>query len=456
MDGIEGTVKRSLQFRLSARVSCVILVVALAAGAFSFYRAFQDAIELQDDQLRQMVAVLHRQHIAPAHVDAQQHIDFEDAEARIVVQPLPPPGAPAVALPGELPGIPTDLAEGFHNVPVAGRTWRIYVRSPDPLTRIAVGQQAVVRDEIARDSALRTVAPLLILIPILLLLVGDLIRTMLKPLKDMAAELDRRSEQSLHEIEGRDLPAEIVPFVVAINRLLARVAQSVAVQRRFVADAAHELRSPLTALSLQSELLQATDMSAEAAQRLVTLRLGIQRARHLLDQLLDFARVQGSLAVPAAPVSMQVTLRSVLEDLMPLVHAKNIDIGVTSAHDQTVPVQESDLRMLFKNLLENAIRYSPPGGRIDLSVQAHPHTVTLRIEDSGPGIPESERERVFDAFYRILGREQAGSGLGLSIVKTIADRHGATLALAYTDAQARCGLRVDLTFARQVPQAERA
>jgi two-component system OmpR family sensor kinase len=217
-------------------------------------------------------------------------------------------------------------------------------------------------------------------------------------------------------------------------------------QRRFVADAAHELRSPLTALSLQAERLANTEISANAHERLNTLRNGIERGRALLDQLLALARANTAEIEPASDVSIQQVVRKVLEDMMPLADAKGIDIGVVSAVDAHVHSNEVDIITLIKNLVDNAIRYTPAGGRVDLSVLTRNEAIALVIEDNGPGIPETERERVFDPFYRVLGSEEIGSGLGLSIVKTIAARNGAEVSLAFVNGLSKTGLRVTVTF----------
>ena len=217
-------------------------------------------------------------------------------------------------------------------------------------------------------------------------------------------------------------------------------------QRRFVADAAHELRSPLTALSLQAERLADAEMSANAQERLSTLRKGIERGRTLLDQLLALARAQSSANTSNTTVSVQQVYRRVLEDLMPLAEAKGIDIGVVSDPDAHVLVSEVDLITLVKNLVDNAIRYTPTSGRVDLSFLATKEGTTLVVEDNGPGIPEAERERVFDPFYRVLGSDEIGSGLGLSIVQTISARVGAKVSFGYASDQSRSGLRVMVTF----------
>jgi two-component system OmpR family sensor kinase len=231
---------------------------------------------------------------------------------------------------------------------------------------------------------------------------------------------------------------------MAINRMLGRMGKAMDTQRRFVADAAHELRSPLTALSLQAERLAEADMSDEARKRLGDLRQGIRRGRSLLEQLLALARAQSSAESPAAPVSIQDMYRRVLEDLMPMAEAKQIDIGVEGREDAQVWVGALDMTTLLRNLVDNAIRYTPEGGRIDLSVSVAKGEAVLRVEDTGPGIGLVERDRVFDPFYRTLGNEQSGSGLGLSIVQAIARRIGANIRLGFSDAEKQTGLRVDL------------
>lgn len=445
MDGFQGKLRQSLQFRLSAWLCLVILAIAVAAGVFSYLSAFREAIELQDDQLRQMAALIHRQQLPLIPASPADPLDG-DPQSRVVVQLLPSPGASTSEPAGLLSDLPASLPDGIRTLNSGHTSWRVVIKSLASGSRIAVGQRTEVRDEIARDSAQRTLMPFLILIPVLLLLVGGLIRNMFRPLKAMALDLDRRSEQDLREVASSHLPLEIRPFVVAINRLLSRVAQSVSMQRRFVADAAHELRSPLTALSLQAEQLEAADMSAHARERLAVLRGGIRRTRGLLDQLLMLARVQDSSRVRTRAVSVQQVFRQVLEDLMPLAEVKNIDVGVEGTQDARVTAPEADLKTLVKNLVDNAIRYTPNGGRINLSVHANGGNVILQVTDTGPGIAPQERQRVFDPFYRVLGHDEVGSGLGLSIVQTIADRLGAKIDLDYASEPTQSGLRIAVTF----------
>lgn len=452
MDGRKGKLTDSLRFRLSLGLSLAILAVALVAGIFSFVSAYREAHELQDDVLRQVARLFDDRHLPLAHSGDSGRLANSDEESRVIVQYLPAP--PATGAPNDGAGqrtdavlaLPASLPDGLQSFSVASERYRLLVKTLASGKRIAVAQETSFRDEIARDSAIRTVMPLLILVPILLLVAADLIRRMLRPITTLAAEIDRRDEQDLQPFEDTPLPAEFRPFVVAINRLLGRVGQAMNAQKRFIAEAAHELRSPMTALSLQAERLADADMSADARQRLSTLRRGIDRGRALLDQLLSLARAQSAATAPGKEVSVRQVFRSVLESLMPLADAKGIDIGVDSEDDPTVRVDETDLVAIVKNLVDNAIRYTPQGGKVDLTVRTAGHRVILQVSDSGPGIAPEERHRVFDPFHRIPGHDEIGSGLGLSIVRTIADRIGAEIMMDYTDHRNKTGLSVKVVI----------
>ncbi|WP_372913476.1 ATP-binding protein [Ralstonia pickettii] len=439
MDGAQGAMTAdapsgaSVQRRLSVWLSVIIVAVAVLAGGFAFASAFREAYALQDDVLRQVGAMFDPEHL-PAPGNPANEPKVSDTEARVIVQVLPPAdGAPTADTPV--------LTDGMQTARLGARQYRVWVRTLVNGQRIAVAQETAVRDETARDSALRTLMPFLILVPILLLAVAHVLRKMFAPIKRLAHEVDQRDERQLHAIAPEVVPDEVRPFVVAINRLLARVQQSMDAQHRFVADAAHELRTPLSALSLQAERLGQAAMSTDAQARLGTLRQGIERSRGLLEQLLTLARAQEATGVPTGTVSVQSVFRSVLEDLMPLADAKQLDMGVTTEADARVHASELDLFVVVRNLVDNAIRYTPEGGRIDLSVANDAHVVSIAVQDTGPGIPIEERARVFDPFYRVLGNEATGSGLGLSIVSTVVRRLGGEVELGEADDRAS-GLRV--------------
>ena len=450
MDGFKRKLTQSLQYKLSAWLCVTIIAMAIVGGTFSFATAFEEANELQDDQLKQVAALIHGQ-VVPLVMQKTGKVAFANAsvldtdpEFRIVVQIIKPTGIDVLVANQRPLLLPVDVLDGIQTVTIRGEAWRIFVKTLNPQQRVAVAQLIQVRDEVAQESAMATIIPFMVLIPVLLILVSYLIREMFKPVATIAIDLDKRSEQDLHAIDETNLPSEVLPFVVAINRMLTRVGESVEQQRRFVADAAHEMRTPLTALSLQLERLEAVEMSEPAKQRLSALKNGLERTRLLLNQLLAFARAQQVNNEGKTEISLQHVIRRVLEDLMPLADAKHIDIGVVSEFDATVSVQEFDLAALIKNLVDNAIRYTPDGGKIDLSIARKLEKITLKIVDTGPGISEAERERVFDPFYRVLGSEQIGSGLGLSIVKTIATRIGVKIELSSVSENS--GLCVSVIF----------
>lgn len=440
MDGFLERLNASIQRKLSFSLSVAILAVAVLAGVFSFLSAFDEAHDLQDDVLRQVAQLADGRALSSA-----VHLQDGNEESRVIVQSLDAGSKSSRAVDDGGPLVlPDTLPDGLRTLTVGNEVFRVLVRTTPAGKRIAVAQEATFRNEIAYNGALRAVMPLLVLVPVLLWIVADLVRKMFRPVVALSLDIDRRSEQALHPIEVDRVPDEIRPFVVAINRLFARVSRSMETQRRFIADAAHELRSPLTALSLQVERLADAEMSARAQERVAVLRRGIERGRKMLDQLLGLARAQSSVLQPASPLSVQGIYRRVLEDLMPLARARGIDIGVEGEQDAKVLGSELDMIALVRNLVDNAIRYTPEGGRVDLTVQASQGCAILRIQDTGPGIPEPERERVFDPFYRALGSEQIGSGLGLAIVRATAGRIGATVRLGYSDQSRQTGLSVEI------------
>lgn len=446
MDGFEGSVGHSLQLRLSLWITLAIVVIAAGAGVFSFVYALADAHAVQDNQLRQTGFLISRLETVPASpLLAREKAGDVDFDARVVVRFLPTASNPHTPNAGRPPAFSSLLKDGLQTVTVGREQWRVFVRTNATGVRVAVGQQTSVRDASARASAVRTLMPILFLVPVLALLVGILLRQMFKPLATLAAELGRRPENELGPLKESGLPSEVWPFVAEINMLLERMGRALALQRRFIADAAHELRSPMTAMSLQAERLGAASMPGEARMRLNALSAGLQRTRELLDQLLALARTQEPSPEQTCPVSLRHIIREVLEDLVPIAEQKRVDLGVIGEVDGEVDAKAVELKMLVKNLCDNAVRYTPEGGRVDITVVRDEGLIALQIDDTGPGIPVHERERVFDAFYRVLGNGEIGSGLGLAITRTVADSMQATIELG--DARPpQSGLRVRVTF----------
>ena len=291
----------------------------------------------------------------------------------------------------------------------------------------------------------------MLLVPILALTSLYTIHRALRPVRRLSRDIEARGENDLSPLADSGVPQELRGITRAMNRLLARIASTIRREQRFIADAAHELRTPMTALTLQAEgLTPHLADSAAARAQLHTLRDGIRRASALLEQLLLLARSQHSET--AAPVAshVQAVFRQVIETLLPLADAKQSDLGIASDTDATLPIPAAELYTLIKNLADNALRYSPRGSRIDLDLETRADATILIVEDNGPGIAADERARVLDPFYRQLGSDEEGTGLGLAIVKTLCDKYGASLTLH--DAQNHPhGLRVEIRFPRQIP-----
>jgi two-component system OmpR family sensor kinase len=277
--------------------------------------------------------------------------------------------------------------------------------------------------------------PLLAVLPVLGLLIWVIIARGLQPLERVAAAVSRRSPTQLEPLAERDLPREVQPLVQALNGLLLRLGQTLAAQRTFIADAAHELRTPLTAVHLQAQLAERATTDAERRKALADLKSGLERATRLSEQLLTLARAEPGVdggEVTSQAIDLAVLAREVIEELAPLAAHRGIDLGLSEAREARVRGDREALRTLLSNLVDNALRYTGAGGRVDVATGPDGERVALLVRDNGPGIAPEERTRVFDRFYRGPPAGDAGvrgSGLGLAIVKRIADRYGATIEL---------------------------
>jgi len=277
------------------------------------------------------------------------------------------------------------------------------------------------------------------MMPILMLVVWWVVSRSLEPVARVRSQLASRQADDLSAVSDTGLPDEVRPLVQELNLLFGRVQTAFDAQQTFVADAAHELRTPLAALRLQAQSLDRAE-SPEARKVAVSrITAGIDRATRLVEQLLVLARQEATAAGGAVtrPVELSELARRTVADLAGVAAAKGVDVGVQQADAASVEGQPDALQILLRNLVDNAIKYTPTGGTADISVKNEvvegAPQVRVTVEDSGPGIPAEERERVFDRFYRVAGSEAAGSGLGLAIIKAIAERHGATLALGESE-----------------------
>ncbi|MBY4896889.1 HAMP domain-containing sensor histidine kinase [Cupriavidus sp. AU9028] len=465
---------RSIQRTLLWWLALGLLAGIAVATALIYGQARQEANALFDYQMKQMAAALPSQFSGP------------------MLPPLPPPGTAldpgrdslfgsgeevvihiwdgngrSLYLSHSRPALPPRAELGFSNVTTDHGEFRIYSVQLGPAV-VQIAQPLSARSEVAARMALRTVAPLLLLLPLLGWLVWIAVGRGLRPLREIARQVGERDANALAPLALRRMPEEIAPLTEALDKLLARLAKAIETQRGFVADAAHALRTPLTALQLQAQLVERADSEPARREALGRLREGLERLTHLVAQLLTLARQEPN----AAPVAQRVL------DLQPLCAATvaemsqaaldaGIDLGLEAAvppgsdRAEGVYLVRGDgdaLRILLTNLIDNALRYTASGARVDVRLgfadvgsrhgQGQGPGVVLTVADNGPGIPADQRERVLDRFYRPPDAPSGGSGLGLAIVAEIAQAHGAAISLEDNAP----GLRVRIVFpAASVP-----
>jgi two-component system OmpR family sensor kinase len=433
---------RSLRGRLLWSLLATIVVAALIQGIVSYRTALAETHRIFDYNMQQMALSL-RSGIplsgrgSPDEPDAFGSFDF-------AVQAWTQDGILIFRSSREME-LPHRAVLGFSDIRTGSGEYRVY--SMRTSTRvIQVAQDLDVRRHMAGELAVRTVGPIAAMVPFLMLVTWWVVTRSLAPVSRVRAQVASRAADDLSAVSEAGLPDEVRPLVQELNLLLGRVRAAFEAQRNFVADAAHELRSPLSALSLQVQNLRRAPDDAARQHAVERLAAGVERAIRLVEQLLVLARQEAGVASaePAQRVELVALARRVILDVSPRARAREIDLGIAGdPAAATVAAQPEAIAILLRNLLDNAVKYTPRGGAVDIAIEPGP---VLAVEDSGPGIATELRERVLARFDRSgeASRNVAGSGLGLAIVKAIADRHGARLELGRS---ARLGgLRVAVRF----------
>lgn len=431
----------SLRRTLLLSLLGAIAVVSVLVGIATYWTARAEVDGLMDAQLRQLALSLRDQQPGLSIGAPDEALDF-------VIQIWDRRGVRLyLSQPHQV--LPALAQFGYNTVSTSEGRWRVFsIPVRDHIIQIA--QPMAVRTRIATDVALRTVMPLLALMPLLGGLIWYLVGRGLRPLVRLTGEVGARRPEALDRLSLVRVPEEVQPLVIALNGLLQRLEQALSAQRAFVADAAHELRTPLAALQIQLQLAERADRAEERRAALDSLRAGLERARHLVAQLLVLARQEpGAEAAPAlAPVALADVVRRALVELAVLAQTGEVDLGAVRIDEGMVLGDADALHTLVGNLVDNAVRYTPAGGRVDVALtresgDGERGRLRLTVDDSGPGIAPAERERVLDRFYRNAGSGQSGSGLGLAIVRSIALRHQAVLRLEDSPLG---GLRVSVDF----------
>jgi two-component system OmpR family sensor kinase/two-component system sensor histidine kinase QseC len=429
----------SLRIRLLVGLLALVVAVSLLAGLVTYRRVLEETSTLFDYQLRQMALSLRNQiSIAP-----RVELPPEQGDSDFVIQIWDAFGARVYL---SRPGLPmiNRATLGYDDMMLQRERWRVYsLQTIDGVIQVA--QPWRVREQLAGEAALRVALPLLLLLPLMAAAVAWIVGRSLRPLERATLEVQRRDVHSLSPIEASNLPKEVAPLIAELNRLLVRLAEAFDAQRAFVADAAHELRSPLTALRLQLQLLvRAPDETARETAR-GKLGAAIERSMHLVEQLLTLARNEPEGArSQLQPLALDEVARVGIADAHALAAERSTELSLDAPDRVTVQGDGDALRILVRNLIDNALRYTPANGCVRVHVVAEPGGgAWFTVDDSGPGIPPGERERAFDRFTRRDGSPEGGSGLGLAIVKAIASRHGATVTLGESPLR---GLHVAVSF----------
>ncbi|MDP2752134.1 MAG: ATP-binding protein [Rhodocyclaceae bacterium] len=353
---------------------------------------------------------------------------------------------------------PDPQTPGWHRVIWENTEWRVYALKEGGLT-IQVATTSASREQKFMAIAPWLLVPFAVLVIVLGLLIRAAVGRALIPLENIRNEIGSRGVASLRALDTRGMPEEIEPLVAALNDLLARLDEALSAQRRFIADAAHELRTPLTAVKLQTQIVRRSPENEHREAALTQLENGVDRATHLVTQLLRMARLEPSANNPspsannlspcahAIPVDLKELAKQSIAEFSTLAEARHIDLGLLTADPITVLGQPDALLIMLNNLIDNAVRYTPPGGRVDVSVQQDELQGLLTVTDTGPGISESERDRVFERFYRLTDTsDHTGSGLGLAIVRQVVTLHGGQIVLLDTPGG---GLTVRVTLPLQ-------
>ena len=433
----------SLRTRLLGWLLVAISVTAVAQASIAYLTARAEADDIFDYHMQQMAMSLRSAlpiNADGAAIDAPrigEHADF-------VVQVWTANGL-RVFQSAARAALPDRAVLGFSNLKVQGTTYRVFSMLSKSQT-IQIAQDMAARRQMASTLALRTIAPIAVMAPLLMLVAWWAVSASLASVSRVRRQVAARQADDLTEVSEAGLPDEIQPLVHELNLLFARVRQAFDAQKNFVGDAAHELRSPLAALKLQAQSLQRATDDATRQVAIGRLTAGIDRATRLVEQLLVLARQQANAATGSKPqpVALADMARPAVADTAPSAQARQIDLGLSQADKGEIAGHAPALQILLRNLLDNAVKYTPPGGTVDVEVRRVGDRLVLTVDDSGPGIPEQDRERVLDRFYRVAGTETTGSGLGLAIVKSIAELHGARLSLAQSPRLG--GLRVEVNF----------
>ena len=408
----------------------LFLLVGAASATFSYLSYSTMVREFMDSQMQLLgdSIAMQEEHTMPPVLSAERvHkwgaylIQVYGADGGLTATSWPALAAPLQPQPG------------FADLKLDGGSWRVYASEEHGGRRVQVFQSGTFRAHLAAERAGAAIAPVLILLPLAILILWGVSGAMSRAVRDIGRQAALQDENSISELPLARVPQELRPLVESFNSLLTRLRDAFATQRRFVQDAAHELRTPITAVALQLENVRCDLPEGACKQSFAQLEAGVGRAQRLVDQLLKLSRQDAPVLEAAGAVDLQAQLHESMNALIALADQRNIDLGlVAAAEGQPMPTfrcAPSDLRSTIDNLIENALRYTPEGGVVDVRIVHDGPRCAIEVVDTGPGIPADLLPRVFDRFFRVPGSNARGSGLGLSIAQAAAQRCGLRITL---------------------------
>lgn len=420
---------KSIRRKLIASILATVFLVTLLLATATYFSVREEMDEFYDENLKQVAQVILNTHPdTPIASLSKTEIDTKlRGEEEYLVQIWRDDGLIYSSHPHV--DFPFHATDGYKRTFFKDGTWRSYRQSYDDIS-IQLAQDLKERHSIVIELYRMLLIPILLQLPILALLIWIMIGYGLKPLDHISSLIKGRNASFLDSLPVENIPAEISVLVNALNDLLHRLKEALETQRRFTADAAHELRTPLSAVRLQLDILKRADNIEEQADAMQTLEKGILRGTRLVEQLLELARQEPeNIETPFAPVDIAWVIEDTVEQNLPISRSKNIEIMTNIIDRPFINGNAPKLSVMFGNLVSNAITYTKDGGHIIITLRSDHSNILLDIADDGIGIPDKDKERVFDRFYRVAGTGEIGSGLGLSIVRNIADLHGGTITM---------------------------
>lgn len=422
----------SLKGRLLGLTLTTVVAVWIGAAAFTYFDAREEFGEILDAHLAQSAELLVAQTSHDMDEVETEHAPLPHKYSRRVVFQVWEEGRVLRLHSANAPEQPlAGREQGFTDKVIDGQRWRVFTTWDEHGRNLVhVAELTKDLDELTRDIAGNLLKPLWFSLPILAFLLWLTVTRSLRPLDRLTGEVAQREPDNLAPLDAGTAPREVLPLIERLNRLFVRIDESLQKERRFTADAAHELRTPVAGIRAQAQVARAASGDSERNRALDNAIVGCDRAAHLIDQLLTLARIDTLGDETTEPCRLRSLAAEVIASLAPTALSRDVRLELMEGEEVSVHGNSILLRILLRNLIDNAARHTPPGTSVRVDVTGTPGQISLSVSDNGPGIPAAELDKLGERFYRPLGTSASGSGLGLSIVKRIVDIHAASLQLS--------------------------